>query len=177
MRSIILLLTGILFTLSSHSQNVLTNEMLNLETKPRGKFNSYVTLTGDEIKVGDTLTFGKPSGVNGKFVYLQSIDIMGTYYVVGSEATNSNAIIKAIRVSGTKRAGFKAAIQTKGISALDNYFFHYEDALGAGELKSDGYTEDEALEELKKAKTKLDLEIITQEEYDSLKKVLMPYLK
>lgn len=156
---------------------ILTQETLNSGRRPVGKFNSYITKTGDEIKVGDTLKIGQPSGVNGKFVYFQKIDIMGQYYVVGAEATSTNAIIKSIRVSGTNRSGFKAAIQTKGLTAIDNYFLNYEDAVLSGELQSDGMTSDQALEELKKAKTKLDLEVIDQVEYDKIKEELMKYIK
>jgi len=38
-------------------------------------------------------------------------------------------------------------------------------------------TSDEALLELKRAKDKLDLEIINQEKYDSLKAVYIKYIK
>lgn len=37
-------------------------------------------------------------------------------------------------------------------------------------------TSDEAIQELKKAKEKLDLELITQEEYDKIKEELKQYI-
>lgn len=54
---------------------------------------------------------------------------------------------------------------------------NFEGALSSGEIKSNVMTSDEALEELKKYKSKLDLELITQEEYDAKKKELAKFIK
>lgn len=45
------------------------------------------------------------------------------------------------------------------------------------QLKIDGFTSDKALAELKKFKEKLDLQLITQDEYDKKKVELMKYIK
>ena len=145
--------------------------------KPRGTFETYISKIGDTLSIGDTLKIGAPSGANGNFIYIQKLDFTGTFLVVGPEATNSNAQIKNIRVSGTKRSGWKANIQTKGFTSLDNYYINIEDAIASGEIKSQTMTSDEALIELKKAKDKLDLELITQDEYDKIKKELSKYIK
>jgi hypothetical protein len=63
------------------------------------------------------------------------------------------------------------------MTGIDNYFVYLEDAILVGEIKSFGMTSDEALTELKKAKDKLDLGIITQEEYDLKKAELTPFIK
>ena len=44
-------------------------------------------------------------------------------------------------------------------------------------LQDDVQISEEAIAEIKKAKDKLDLEIITQEEYDKIKADLMKYIK
>ena len=49
--------------------------------------------------------------------------------------------------------------------------------MSTGEIKGFGKTSDEALTELKKAKDKLDLGLITQEEFDKLKAELSKYIK
>jgi hypothetical protein len=143
----------------------------------KGQFSSYISKDGSIYKIEDKISFGTPSGVNGKFVTIQKVDIMGTIYIVGAEAINTSAEIKKIRVSGTKRAGYKVSFQTKGMTGVDNYFILIEDAIQMGEIKSFGMTSDEALAELKKAKDKLDLGIITQEEYDLKKAELTPFIK
>ena len=143
----------------------------------KGQYESYVSKDGSVYKVGDKIQFGSPSGTNGKFVIIQKMDIAGTVYVVGPEAINTSAEIKKIRITGTSRAGYKANFQTKGMTGVDNYFLNIEDAIAVGEIKSFGMTSDEALAALKKAKDKLDLGLISQEEYDKIKAELTPYIK
>ena len=143
----------------------------------KGQFESYVSKDGSIYKVGDKIQFGNPSGTNGKFVIIQKMDITGTLYIVGAEAINTSAEIKKIRVGGTSRSGYKVSFQTKGMTGVDNYFLNIEDAITVGEVKSFGMSSDEALTALKKAKDKLDLGLITQEEYDKIKAELTPFIK
>jgi hypothetical protein len=63
------------------------------------------------------------------------------------------------------------------MTGIDNYFFNIEDAITVGEVKSFGMSSDEALAALKKAKDKLDLGLISQEEYDKIKAELTPFIK
>jgi len=143
----------------------------------KGQFESYVSKDGSVYKPGDKIEFGNPSGTNGKFVTIQKFDIMGTLYVVGAEAINTSAEIKKIRVGGTSRSGYKVSFQTKGMTGVDNYFLNIEDAITVGEVKSFGMSSDEALTALKKAKDKLDLGLISEEEYDKIKAELTPFIK
>jgi predicted Zn-dependent peptidase len=85
--------------------------------------------------------------------------------------------IKKIWVVGNKRAGYSVSFRTKGITGLSNYTIQFENALSTGEVKGYGKTSDEALTELKKAKDKLDLGLITQEEFDKAKVELSKYIK
>ena len=63
------------------------------------------------------------------------------------------------------------------MTGVDNYFLFIEDAITVGEVKSFGMSSDEALTTLKKAKDKLDLGLISQEEYDKIKAELTPFIK
>ena len=84
--------------------------------------------------------------------------------------------IKKIWVVGNKRAGYSVSFRTKGITGLSNYTIQIENAIATGEVKSFGLTSDEALSELKKAKDKLELGLITQQKYDSLKTALSKFI-
>jgi hypothetical protein len=143
----------------------------------KGQFESYTAKDGSVYSIGDRVNFGSPSGTNGKFVTIQKIDIGGTIHIVGAEILNTSAEIKKIKISGSKRAGFKVWFQTKGFTFADNYWFNIEDAISTGEVKSKGMTSDEALTELKKAKDKLDLGLITEEEYEAKKLELSKFIK
>lgn len=172
-----LMLTLIVCLTSFAYGQELSYAALQSDEAPRGRFESYVSSDGSVYRVGDKVEIGSPSGVNGKFVTIQKWDIAGNLHIVGPEAINTSTEIKSIRVGGTRRSGFKATFQTKGLTGIDNYFFNIEDAIKVGEIKSFGMTSDQALAELKKAKDKLDLEIISQEEYNKIKAELMKWIK
>jgi len=173
----ILTLTALIMPKKYFAQEVVKYDDVQNALVEKGQFTSYIAKDGSIYKIEDKIKFGAPSGVNGKFVTIQKVDIMGTIYVVGAEAINTSAEIKKIRVTGTKRAGYKVSFQTKGMTGVDNYFVYIEDAILVGEIKSFGMTSDEALTELKKAKDKLELGIITQEQYDLKKAELTPFIK
>tara|TARA_B110000114_G_scaffold56235_1_gene59813 strand:- start:314 stop:838 length:525 start_codon:yes stop_codon:yes gene_type:complete len=171
----IITLSIILLAFSSLSQTINYSD-LDTNKRPRGKFKVYVSQSGDSYSVGDTLVFGSPSGVNGKFIYITYADAMGQVYPVGAGANNINAEIRKIRVTGSKRQGYRVNMQFKA-TIIGWYFVNFEDAIQHGELISKGMTSDQALAELKKAKDKLDLELITQLEYDKIKAKLIKYIK
>jgi hypothetical protein len=177
MKKIIVSLFVVLLTASKLFAQQVDVADLESATVTGGKFESYLSKDGTIYKVGDFLDIGLPSGTNGRFVLIQQIDIAGNILVVGSNAINTHCEIKKIRVVGNKRQGYKVQLQTKGSSSIDNYFFNLEDAIVAGEIKSKGMTSDEAMKELKTAKDKLDLGLITQAEYDKIKAELIKYIK
>ena len=160
----------------SFSQTLSHEDIVSGRVK-RGEYTSYVAKDGSVFNVGDKITFGTPSGVNGRFVHLTKVDIGGNIYFVGAEAVNTSAEIKKIKLDGFKNSGFKAVFRTKGFTGIDNYFLKIEDAIVSGEVKSLVMSSDEALSELKKAKDKLDLGLITQEEFNSIKTELSKYIK
>jgi hypothetical protein len=177
MKKIILFFTAFVLNATMlFSQQVEVSD-LEAGTITGGKFDSYLSKDGTIYKVGDFLDVGLPSGTNGRFVLIQQIDIAGNILVVGSQAINTHCEIKKIRVLGNKRQGYKVQFQTKGRTSIDNYFFNLEDAIVAGEIKSKGMTSDQAMKELKTAKDKLDLGLITQAEYDKVKAELVKYIK
>ena len=130
----ILLILAVGFSFNSFSQSVSFQEVDGATTKPKGKFDSYVSKDSTTYSVGDKITIGQPSGANGKFVYLQEMTVMGDMLVVGAKSANTKTEIKKIKVTGTKRSGFKVNIQSKGMTGVSNYFFPLEDAISAGEI-------------------------------------------
>jgi beta-lactam-binding protein with PASTA domain len=179
MRKIILsLVTLIMFSGSLFSQElVLKQDDLNAEKRPKGDFTSYESKDGSVYKIGDKITIGVPSS-NKTFAFITEGDgVLLPITQLLASASGQQVEIKRIDVGGTKRTGFYASLRCKGLTGLSNYSVQLENAISVGEVKSFGMTSDEALAELKKAKDKLDLEIITQEEYDKIKADLMKYIK
>lgn len=64
------------------SQELLYSDLKN-EERPKGTYESYLSKDNILYKVGDTIKINTPSGTNGKFVYIQKIDIMLNEYGVG----------------------------------------------------------------------------------------------
>ena len=177
MKNIRTLLTALLcvgFT-SLFAQAEWNSEMVSKATKNVFKgIESYTAMDGSVWKIGQEITLGNPSG-NGVFNY---ISIGSGVMVPIEQATpgyaGTNGIVKKIVVSGTKRAGRHLWLKTEGAFAMN---IKLEKCIEMGEIETEGYSSDKALEELKKAKDKLDLGLITQEEFDALKAELAKYIK
>jgi len=149
----------------------------DLATATRGEFTSYVASDGAVYKIEDRIKIGVPSS-NKTFAFITEGDgflLPITNLTAGSSGQETE--IKKIWVVGNKRAGYSVAFRSKGITGLSNYTIQFENALATGEVKGFGMTSDEALAELKKAKDKLDLGLITQEEYEKIKADLVKYIK
>lgn len=146
-------------------------------TTERGEYTSYVGSDGGVYNIGDRIKIGVPSS-NKTFAFISQGDgLLMPIEPLLASASGTETEIKKIFVTGNKRTGFSVTMRTKGVTGLLNYTVQFENALSTGEIKGSGMTSDEALEALKKAKDKLDLGIITQEEYDKIKADLTPFIK
>jgi len=149
----------------------------DLATAERGEYTSYVGSDGGVYKIGDRIKIGVPSS-NKTFAFITQGDgIFMPIEPLQASSSGTETEIKRIFIIGNKRSGFSIAMRTKGVIGLLNYTIQFENALSTGEIKGTGKTSDEALAELKKAKDKLDLGLITQEEYDKIKAELVPFIK
>lgn len=160
---------------SIHAQEINFKDLATITE--RGEYTSYVGSDGGVYKIGDRIKIGVPSS-NKTFAFIWMGDgILTPLEPLPAAQSGSETEIKKIFVAGNKRSGYSVTMRTKGVTGLLNYTIQFENALATGEIKGSGMTSDEALSELKKAKDKLDLGIITQEEYDLKKAELTPYIK
>lgn len=169
----------ILISVSTIAQELNYTELQGQKPKVKGPFTSYVSKSGEIYSIGDTIQLGMPTGDNGEFTYvwkwgLETL-ITSSYGSTGPSVTNLKIIIKEILLVGNKTSGWYAQFKTK--KGNGGYFVMVENAIKVGEMKTKGMTSDDALLELKKAKDKLDLGLITQAQFDSLKSVLVKYIK
>lgn len=149
----------------------------DLATAAKGDYTSYVGSDGGVYRIGDRLKIGVPSS-NKTFAFITEGDgILLPITNLLAHASGQETEIKKIWVVGNKRAGFSVAMRTKGITGVSNYTVQFENALSTGEIRGFGMTSDEALAELKKAKDKLDLGLISQEDFDKRKAELTPFIK
>ncbi len=159
----------------SYSQTEWTADMVTNAKKNVVKgIESYTATDGSVWKLGQEITIGNPSG-NRQFNF---ISVGNGVMVPIEQATagyaGTKAIIKKIIVSGTKRSGRILWLKTEGAFPMN---IKLEKCIELGEIETEGYSSDQALAELKRAKDKLDLGLITNEEFEALKKELSKYIK
>ena len=174
-RILILPLLGLLCT-NLFSQEIKYAD-LSGPSRPKGEFTSYVSKDGSVYKIGDKIKIGVPSS-NKTFAFITQGDgVMIDITPLTARSSGQETEIKRMHIEGSKRTGFFVMIRSKGLTGLANYSIQLENAIESGEVKSFGMTSDEALSELKKSKDKLELGLITQEKYDSLKIEYSKFIK
>lgn len=174
LRTTTLILVCMVSVITVFSQEIKYTE---LATAQKGEYTTYIASDGAAYKIGDRIKIGVPSS-NKTFAFITQGDgfiIPITALTAASSGTETE--IKKIIVGGNKRMGLMVIFKTKGMTGLSNYTIQFENALSTDEVKGFGLSSDDALTALKKAKDKLDLGLITQEEYDKLKLELSNYIK
>ena len=132
-----------------------------------GQITSYVYKDGNTYKVGDMLKLCQTSMTGGtRYAYVREFIPFLTNEQLNIANTGREVEIKALWLEGSKKYGYSVAAICKSnihVRTLDQ-------AVDAKEVKLAGVlSSDEALEFLKKSKEKLELGLITQVKYDSLK--------
>lgn len=129
-------------------------------------YSSYIPKTGDRINVGDTLVIGKPLGEFGFTHITQGGQRVGNFMA------GKKVVITQIKSYGKEKRGYTLWVQFKGFGIP--VFIDYDNALETGEIINPKarLTREQALLKLKDAKELLDLQIISQQQYDSIKNVL-----
>ena len=162
---------------------------------------AYVASDGVTYKIGSTITYGYPT--NGKY-YLYFKDVTGSWVNTLAEDENASASDRAVSQERAERvenrAGGVATIKRIRCVPVDGFnkmtsgckiylvlnrgglaCTNFEEAIATREIvvkaNADDVASEAALQELKKWKEKLDLQIITQEEYDAKKAELMKVIK
>jgi hypothetical protein len=146
------------------------NEVISKQKK--GQIDKYITQKGEEFKVGDTITIGVAFR-NEQFDFIQQ-NAGISYYPLQNTASNSKVVIKSMNI--------KSKIVVVNTTKPQGYVYgllivNFESALLNGEVMSKIMSSDEALSELKKCKDKLDLGLISEEEYKKKKEELSKYIK
>lgn len=168
-----ILLTALLLCnliINSFGQEV---KFSDLAIAGKGYFTSYISSDSCSYKIGDKLKIGRPSA--GTMFTFITDDFLNTAKNLNGNISSEQVEIKQILNIGNAKSGYHIKIQVKGLQG--KYVIKVEEAIASGELKSLCMTSDEALAQLKRAKEKLDLGLITQEEYDKLKAELAKYIE
>lgn len=141
----------------------------------KGEYQSYISKDGTLFNVGDKITIGSPSKTNQfSFIYIGN-GILTPITFIGAAWSNTEVTLKKINILGNEDSGYEVLVKANNGGAMLNILL--EKAINGGEIVTASKISDEALSELKKAKDKLDLGLITQEKYDSIKSKLSKLIK
>lgn len=162
-----------------------------------GNITEYIASDGVSYQVGSKITYGYPT--NGKY-YIYFTNISGGFINALVEDESETRSERAANSERSERVANRAggAATIKKIQCLPIDVFNkktsgcriylvlnrggiacvnFEEAIATGEIATKMNPSDAALQELKKWKEKLDLQIITQEEYDAKKAELMKFIE
>jgi len=152
------------------SLNIATYDDVLNNNKGFGTYDRYISKSGEIFNVGDTLTLGLPIR-NNSFTYIMTMAFGADVAFVSIQAANDKVIIKKMEVWKNQML-----VYTKN-TGLNLRIYKFDEALKSGEITSKRLSSSEALKQLKEAKEKLDLMIITQEEYNTKKAELIKFIK
>ena len=174
MKKILLILIPLFSVCFANSQNITPSATYQeaLTKKVKGLVNTYITESGESFSVGDTITLG-PAFAEGKNYSLVFQNAGMDLYPLPNTAVGEEVIIKKIKIQMKTAIVFTTRIPP----LVYGLRIPIENALKKKEVKSSIMSSDEALAELKKAKDKLDLGLITQEEFNALRAELAPLIK
>lgn len=172
---IILFILILFVTTLSYSQLVTFEEFEASEKQKKVKLDSYQAKNGQVFKIGDKITIGHPSKSDDTYLNVAAAEF-GVPKTLGISAKGFEAEIKKFKIYGAKRTGYYVMAVTKSIDGLSNFWIAIEDAIKEGEIETTGLNREEAISKLKETKDLLDLGMITQKEYEKVKKELTPII-
>jgi hypothetical protein len=176
MKRLFIAIFAMLAVVGVQAQTLEHNQLQYLQSKQL-EFNAYKATDNYVYAEGVELTIGEPSGKLGTYKYITT----AMQIAVGGTGLTPHQVGKKTKITGMSLKGYKKSgffVQVvANMAGIGLMYIDFENAIASGEIVGLGMTSDKALEELKKAKDKLNLEIITQEEYDKIKAELMEYIK
>ena len=171
MKFLLSFFTLIFFTFSSQSQSII-------------RLKEYKASNEIIYKIGDTIKLGRGSNPNGKFVY---VTMSG--WALSSDpdknmlsAVNSGLEVRIKKIKKYNTRNLKAVHFTVGGGNITNYNLDIESAIQTCEIEDCTKEENSnvviqqketRLDKLKKLKELLDMEAITQEEFELEKKKIL----
>ena len=170
MKNILYILFALLTIGMVNAQTATHDEVIS--KKKKGKFQTYVTAKGEHFSVGDTITLGVAFRNENYDFIQQNAGI--SYYPLPNTGAGSELRIKKIKTWG--KSVLVHTTKPKGY-VYGLIIINFESAVANGEIVSEKMDRKQAIVKLKESKDLLDLEIISQQEYDKIKSELAPIIK
>jgi hypothetical protein len=178
MKILIIILIFCFIGLKTTGQTATFDQIAKKEV--RGNISEYITKNGVVFRIGDTLRVGYPFR-NQTFVHILKTSDVAMSGIAGTQPTPLTSTISGQLAVIKKMKGYqrKLFVETFGVGeSVALSINNFEEAFTTGEIILPNYlTSEEALRQLKNEKDKLDLGLITKEEYNNKKDELGKYIK
>ena len=147
----------------------------------------YISENGTSFKIGDVLKIAKPADgqifssmsirmTTFEMLALSPIDQKNFDYNVYARTIANTALkIKSFVIEGDKKKGFSIAANLDGVG--HNIQVRLEYGIEIGEIGEHKMTSEEAMVQLKSEKDKLELGLITSDQYNLRKSELVKFIK
>lgn len=175
----ILTLIALVFAVVTASAQTLNYEQLkDVQAKKLSylEYTEYTASDGTIFRIDEPVKIGNQSGTN-RYNHILTFVPLTTPSNVTGNMYGKELKIKKIRVNKTLTGGNCVSLWVDCGIAGSSYVIDLEPAINNGEVIGDGMTEDQALKEIEKLKKKLDLELLTEEEYKTKRAELVKYIK
>lgn len=186
----------LLVTIMSISGFVMNAQVLKYEqvknAQKRSEINKeeiteYISENGTSFKIGEVIKIDKPS--NGQIFSSMTIRMTTfealalnqnelrnyDYNVYSRTIAKTSLKIKSFVIEGDKKKGFTIAANLDGVG--HNIQVRLEYGIEIGEIGEHKMTSEEAMAQLKSEKDKMELGLITSDEYNSRKAELVKFIK
>jgi hypothetical protein len=196
MKHTLTLILLVVAALTASAQKLTYEDTQNLEIagaiKNNTPFTSYVGQDGLEIKLGDKLIIGRPSTNSNEYTYLYFGKVTITSMMLTPPLKLGAAYqtevlvidkITAYHMKTSKQSPMYIWLYAVNPNMPDmgknRTIIGYDKAIELGEIvnPSRPMSREEAIKKLKESKDLLDLEMITQAKYDSIKAQLAPIIQ
>lgn len=151
------------------------------------EITEYVSENGTSFKTGDVLKIDKPT--NGQIfssmtVRMTTFEMLALtpqeqknfdFNVYARTIAKTALKIKSFVIEGDKKKGFSIAANLDGVG--HNIQVRLEYGIEIGEIGEHKMTSEEAMAQLKSEKDKMELGLITSDEYNSRKSELVKFIK
>lgn len=161
---------------SLQCQTLYYEDVVNATKKPKVEFANYQASNGELFSIGKPISIGEPSRNSDFYEYILFTDGWNSSERAPATTRDVDSEIIKFKVQGSKNKGYQVIAVVQGQFTY-NYWIYIEKALNVGEIDSAVLSRSEAIAKLKEAKDLLELEMMTQEEYNKLKKELEPIIR
>jgi hypothetical protein len=191
MKKIILYATILFVSCFEANAQVLKYEQVKAAQKrselTKEDITEYISENGTSFKIGDVLKINKPSDglifssmsfrmTKFEMLALDANDAKNFNYNVNARTVAQTALkIKSFVIEGDKKKGFSIAANLDGSG--HNIQVRIEYGIEIGEIGEHTMTSEEAMVKLKSEKDKMELGLITAEEYNLRKAELIKFIK